>query len=440
MRLGKISQRQRSVPFPGDLAGATTWEYKRAATGESLKPPIKGVAAGRLDPRFLTGTQVTASETHPEWNTRKGSTQDIGGEFTSQKTYVVCDVADTATHWISEPHSAGQYRTHGNYHGPCLVHVPGALDGPTGFLPFAVSNNNSLRALGTTAIARCKPTNSTADLAVGLGELVRDGLPHLVGSTLWRDKALTARNAGSEYLNAEFGWKPLVNEINGFAEGVVRGGDYLDQYIADAGKVVRRRYEFPPIVTRTDSIFATNARGITAGLSGEGSFEQLAYGTVYKTETVAKRQWFSGAFTYELPGWFNPSSAVDRQRLYAQKILGIELTPNTLWNLAPWTWAADWFSNMGDVVSNMSDWAVDGLSLRWGYLMEHTVSTRRFVFSRNPASQGPLFPSTVSLVSETKRRVRATPFGFGSTWDSLSSRQLAILGALGVTRSSKGTQ
>jgi len=288
--------------------------------------------------------------------------------------------------------------------------------------------------LGTTAIARCKPTNSTADLTVGLGELLHEGLPHLAGSLLWKRKALTAKNAGSEYLNYEFGWKPLVNEINSFAEGVVNGGTLLDQYIADAGKVVRRRYEFPPTITQSDSLYGINMRGVPAGLSGEGSFDLLAWGKVYKREVTAKRQWFSGAFTYELPGWFNADSELDRQRLYAEKILGLELTPSSLWNLAPWTWAADWFSNMGDVVSNMTDWATDGLMLRYGYLMEQTVSSRQFIFEADPKSKGPLVPTTLTLVSETKRRIRATPFGFGTTWDSLTSRQGAILAALGISR------
>jgi len=120
----------------------------------------------------------------------------------------------------------------------------------------------------------------------------------------------------------------------------------------------------------------------------------------------------------------------------AGPLLGIELTPEVIWNASPWTWAVDWFSNAGDVVSNVSDWSTDGLVLRHGYIMEHIVTTVQYALDRPTRIKplGSIFASPVTAYLETKRREKATPFGFEIGWNGLSPRQLAIAAALGITR------
>lgn len=117
------------------------------------------------------------------------------------------------------------------------------------------------------------------------------------------------------------------------------------------------------------------------------------------------------------------------------KVLGLELTPETLWNLAPWSWAVDWVSNAGDVVSNISDWANDGLVLKYGYMMEETSVTDVYTFDGPSGLPGNHQPYPVTLQRTVKKRIRATPFGFGLNWSGFSPRQLAILAALGITKS-----
>jgi hypothetical protein len=123
---------------------------------------------------------------------------------------------------------------------------------------------------------------------------------------------------------------------------------------------------------------------------------------------------------------------------YEQKanILGTRLTPEVLWELAPWSWLFDWQANVGDILSNLSLLSADGLVMRYGYLMCHTLAYNRYVIPAGArftpgVETGPIF--TV-LGRETKERVRATPYGFGLNPDSFSIRQWAILGALGLTK------
>lgn len=323
------------------------------------------------------------------------------------------------------------------YEGPCIVARPTAST--TLELTFPenlVSTDTQLDSYGATAIDRCKPTNSIADASTFLGELVREGLPNLVGSTLWRSKTSQARRkaAGGEYLNVQFGWAPLVGEISKFAEAVRKADKVIAQYERDSGKVVRRRYEFPIEKTNTEVVIATNQLPRGFGLS-EATNQTVYYGRVIRQREVVRRRWFSGAFTYYLPSGYDSRNGMVRMAAQAEKLFGINLTPETLWNVAPWSWAVDWFSNTGDVISNLEDFKRHGLIMHYGYMMEHTIVTDTYSHEYN-TKNNPSLPrvSTLVLRTESKKRRPANPFGFGVKWEGLSPFQLSIAAALGLSR------
>jgi hypothetical protein len=125
-----------------------------------------------------------------------------------------------------------------------------------------------------------------------------------------------------------------------------------------------------------------------------------------------------------------------RHEAYANKLLGTRITPEVLWNVAPWTWAIDWFTNTGDVIHNISSLGSDGLVLQYGYasdLVRYTAD-----ISARVGSNGAGVPTGIVLRrhDEVKfiRRVVATPYGFGLDWDGFSPRQIGVLVALGLTR------
>jgi len=116
-------------------------------------------------------------------------------------------------------------------------------------------------------------------------------------------------------------------------------------------------------------------------------------------------------------------------------VLGLDLDLEVLWNAAPWSWAVDWFSNTGDLIHNMNRWSTDGLVLKYGYIMEHSVVRDKYTFV-GPTGMKPVstYPPSVTLVTETKIRRRATPFGFGLTLSGFTNQQKAIVAALGISR------
>jgi hypothetical protein len=133
-------------------------------------------------------------------------------------------------------------------------------------------------------------------------------------------------------------------------------------------------------------------------------------------------------FIYYLPTGDSAREKISRYGAYARKLLGIDLTPEVLWNLSPWSWAADWFSNTGDVMHNISAFGSDGLVMRNGYTMCHSGLTQ--VDSGSYSG----FYQVKTRVRETKTRHVATPYGFGVSYDGLSARQIATVAALGLSR------
>lgn len=273
---------------------------------------------------------------------------------------------------------------------------------------------------GTTMVARSLPTNPAMDLAVALGE-AREGLPSAVGWRTFKDRTAVARNAGSEYLNIEFGWKPLVSDVKSFAKTVQSSADIWSNYRKGSAKKTRVGYHLEDLEKsnlQEDVLFAPLPASFPSTLRG-------SYHEAYTTHT-----WFKGCFRYYIPSPVGLDSKFAYWKSQASKLFGLRLTPEVLWNLSPWTWAADWFSNAGDVLHNVSQLGNDGLVMQYGYAM----SEQKRTFTRTAST----FHSglTAKRVTEAKsmRRVAATPYGFGVDLSTLSGRQTAVLVALGLSR------
>jgi len=389
-------------------------------------PPEDAVASGSFSP--VVENQITDSEGHPWKVSSSPSSGDIGGEFYTQKRYAT--IQPQPVHLREEITNSFGNTNIVTYDGVAFPIVPETAAWP----PSGQSSSMTLDQLGATAVSRCKPTNSVADVSVAIAELLREGLPHKVGQLFWKSKTDAARKAGSEYLNLQFGWIPIISEVEKFAKVVMEADKLLAQYERDAGRVVRRRYNFPSKRSVSAEVIST---GVAAKLPpGITAFTDTAnLGDVVRTRETVQRQWFSGAFTYHIPRGYNSRKEMERKALLANKILGIELTPQVLWNLAPWSWAVDWFTNTGDVVSNLTDWAFDGLVMRYGYMMEHTIVTDSYALTRGGHRGLAGGVAGFTLVTETKVRRRANPFGFGVSWEGLTASQVAIAAALGLSKS-----
>lgn len=292
--------------------------------------------------------------------------------------------------------------------------------------PATLSDASVINSFGTSAIAEVAPTNPNSSLAIAIGELKKDGLPRLPGSTV-KDQVSAAKKAGDEYLNVEFGWLPLVNDLKEFATSVRYARSLVDQYVRDSDRKIRRRFVSP--VVRSTSVF--NGTALAMG-------DNTCPGASVSRQD-ATQLWFSGAFKYHVPiddGFMN---RLLRYEALSNHLFGTRITPDLVWNLAPWSWAVDWFTNIGDVIHNISVLGPDGLVMQYGYAMRYMrVEEVIRAAAIRPGSGTPAFVRLERRIgSEWKQRVRANPYGFGIDDVDLSARQLAILAALGLSKGSR---
>ncbi len=395
---------------------------------------------------------MTVSEGHP-FHSQLRSGADLGGDFFTTRSYFAGKPAKDSRHFIQVRYSLNgdgrvPFATR-EYTGPVLPGFQWRTGLVPNWPPSAASSASALDKKGAEAIARCKPTNSVADVSTFLSELVKDGLPSLVGHQLWKNRLRPhkfnptrpdglkriGKSSGDEYLNYQFGWQPLLSDITKFLDGVRSADAVLSQYERDAGRVVRRRYNFPIESSTSELILAVNQLPELFG-ADSGIYKDATGGRVTRTRETVRRTWFSGAFTYHLPSGYDSRVALERYALLADR-LGTAPTPDTLWELAPWSWAVDWFTNTGDVISNLSDFVTGGLVMRYGYLMEHTIVKDTYTLTGSSLQSGRYrdVAPPLTLVTETKQRRQANPYGFGITWEGLSSFQASILAALGITKS-----
>jgi len=318
-----------------------------------------------------------------------------------------------------------------------MTFQPGTFDFP----PDMVSSDTELNEAGTEAIARCSPSNPAANTLTFLGELVSEGIPHLIGSGLQNLRGLGASAVnewlGHQYLNVEFGWKPFISDLRAIANAITRAHKIMNNFMQNSGKPVRRRYEFP--VHRDSSVtrgVLTGRRPWTPINSSEMYTDGPGPGRVDRLREITQQRWFSGAFLYYVPKDESLKSTLDRYVIEARKLLGLSLTPDVIWSLAPWSWAVDWFSDTSDILKNWTNWAIDNEALMYGYMMEHTIVKDTYIFVADSTgfAGGGGWPSPITLVTETKLRKKATPYGFGLDWDGFSPTQLAITAALGLTK------
>jgi len=372
------------------------------------------------DPFEKTQRQGQVDETivgqgsHWAWPPRRSFKGDIGGFL------------DLTRREISYPAWGGPY-SGPRFKGPVTLNATGLFAPGFGGSTSTLATNAIFNVFGATAIARVLPTNPNSSLSTALGELKKDGLPSIPGSSM-RDQADLARKAGNEFLNVEFGWLPLVNDVRKFADSVKRSRVLIDQYRRDSDRKIRRRYVLP--VDDTVTVLTGTAQG-----SGALFFPNATY-----TKTVGERFWFSGAFRYHVPVGDDFYSRLRRYESYSHRLFDTRLTPELLWNLAPWSWAVDWFTNTGDVIHNISALGADGLVMQYGYVMRHAyideVAEGTYSGSLNYGAVSGY--ASKRILSEVKQRRGANPYGFGVTFSSLSATQLAVLTALGLTRGQRG--
>jgi len=307
-------------------------------------------------------------------------------------------------------------------------------------------------AYGSEAFQRMRPQIAKAGLGQALAEL-RD-LPSMLKGTsrffheMWRDLGGTGRFSqmrpkalADNFLNTQFGWVPFLADIRKFDDVLRNSQKYIDQVSKDNGLWVKRTRTIKTEETDTRVSLNTNSAGQEPSLSDmctpltvNGQFCSGQYHEVRRRDrttvwAVGRFKYYRAEFDRDLP-WFDSAWARAQRQIL---IHGASVNPSLIYKITPWTWLIDWFTGIGGMVDAANAMALDGVVCKYLYIMQHTVREVYQLSHLNLYTGARIVEWRRFL--DSKQRVSAEgPYGFALP-SSLSSKQLAILAALGLSRS-----
>lgn len=272
---------------------------------------------------------------------------------------------------------------------------------------------------GAEGWARAKPAKAGLDGILNLQDLIQ------LKGLRFKEFLREFKDLGAGYLKYEFGWKQTVKDLVDTFDYVAKLQKQIAFIKRNRDKPVRRsrRLHKEDTYRQIGDNLKWPFVGLTATDEVYGGLPRL-YDSWDATFMVRKHQrvWFSGEFVYSFQGkdGLPPPDATLRARL-----LGLELTPSTLWDLAPWTFFHDYLTNIGDIISNWHTEVADDQVSNYAYVMKHTKRTYTW-----QGTEGYIH-GDVSRIFDTKVRDKVNPFGLAGDLD-LSPKQLAIIAALGI--------
>ncbi|DAD52197.1 TPA_asm: maturation protein [ssRNA phage Gerhypos.3_24] len=305
-------------------------------------------------------------------------------------------------------------------------------------------NPGNLQELGNRAYNRLRPKIEQAGVFTAAYEL--KDLPGMLQTSVggmkdiyrtiggdFRNPLLGPKAVADHFLNHEFGWVPLVQDI----QKTIKVAHDFDKYVSDAksrnGKWAKRRFREPHI----------EEEHVEYQTSGASTFVYPSLGDTYISSgkfTVTRQRmtdtWYTGRFMQYFPEFdtsFGPDDMLT-QLEQGLDLYGARMSPINLYRITPWTWMIDWFAGAGDLVQRATDIANGSTYAEAFYLMRHCYE--RWEFKSEFTDH---LGNTQTLVwyrsIEVKRREKAkSMFGFSANPAGLSDMQKAILGALGISR------
>jgi hypothetical protein len=251
------------------------------------------------------------------------------------------------------------------------------------------------------------------------------------------------KSVADHFLNHAFGWAPFVGDMGKFADTYTNQANLMDNLINHNDKWIRRRrtisetldsqvvhteynpwcYPYPNLSDMCDvrTIDGHACRGMMTVTS---VLRELVY-------FVGSFKFYRPEFDRRVP-WFNSDYG---EAMRVMTLYGLRVSPATVWKLTPWSWLADWFYNVGNVIQYVTAIDYDGLQSRYAYVMrtrEEVYNYESILF--NWFKSGDVFPSWEVFVKSKDRTQAPSPLGFDLTWDNLSPKQLAIAAALGISK------
>lgn len=326
-------------------------------------------------------------------------------------------------------------------------------------------SDSKLQDYGTDLINATSPVQSMVDLLVTIAETVHEGLPKPLASVITRkgvkNRSAVIQKIGSEYLGYIFGVRPLLSDIRGTIDALNQANRIVGQWITDNQRQVRRRRRLKTIHSPSNTSYTLEGgssigyTGLVPAAAPSGfSYYGWALGnsnwryTRNKLQNITTKITFSSAFEYDLSlllpddkvGLLDKGNASDDElkSYLLEYLLGIhtsQIGPELVWNLMPWSWMIDWFTNVGTVLDNLRARTSVGMQIDWAYVKAVQERWCRYTEVVENRTTGAFVASQDwELKQLYVRRLKASPFGFKVSFDGFTSNQIGTLAALAAAR------
>lgn len=323
----------------------------------------------------------------------------------------------------------------------------------TDFLLKTVNNSlvPSLSAWGPEAWAKTAPRIEMASGFVALAES-RD-VPHMLKQTskdfhyIWKSMGgqpvipiQAPKKVSETFLNHQFGWVPFLSDMRKFYNAYKNTGNYMARMSQgnDKWKVYRRTLlntnSSVKIMSGTNWVVYPGSQAIQSQMT---RIPNTNYWEIWEEKSTlitssGRFKWYKPEFELDGPEHFKYNSGWDNINRQLT-MYGARISPSNVWRATPWTWLIDWGFNVGRSIDRIQEQLLDGVVSQYLYLMHHDI--KKLVFKVTiPFKSGDVHLTWHRLIEVKQRREAGSPYGFDLSWDTFSPMRLAILAALGITR------
>lgn len=382
---------------------------------------------------FALATEHCYDETHP------GPPYRTGGPF-NHWSFSCSD--PTGPEYTMRSNSKDCSKCLNYYKG--TVYMPPPVTTPTGFSMWEDDSWGNAESYGAQGWNKFKPAKPGVELNQDIAELKQTWSSLMNRARSFKDiysgRRKSPTNPAGNLLDWAYGWAPLLDDV----EKAIKQYQTLDETIDRIRKQNGQWEHRGGTVNKQSEVWQSDSTGwpfvglnlnstFWNKLKGATNLSTFSYQCTYEYHSHA---WFEGSFKYYIPNIDTPEWA-DKAR---RKLFGLNINPALLWELIPWSWLVDWISNTGDVFSNLDSGIAENLVAAYAYVMRTTTysmtnsATVTFLTCADPVMLTTITQSSSSKITR-KHRVAATPFGFGVDLGSFSPKQIAIMAALGLSRS-----
>jgi len=456
-RVHKAGPRYRQQQLPGISVGSSV------VPGVTVMGKYKTFVNNKLTSSFNilnTGSASLSSGFRRTWDrTNPGPPYSQGGPFKKIEYHIAQGERKGFGVYSSKGNPAFPAGSYREYTGDFCTGNDWGTGNSTDFSTSALSDFTNLSAYHTLAWDKTSPRVSKAGIAQFIVELRE--LPTMLATTAnllhnsWRSFGggyssivMHPSSVADNFLNHNFGWVPFINDLLSLWDTYENSHKYIAQTVRDNGRWLRRKsvLETTESTIRASRFFHSSTDPNSLSVNMEPLLAPMVVdGTTCKAltdiyDTNVSQVWAVGSFKYYRPefddnladfsGGFNTV-----KRLLT--IYGARINPTVVWKLTPWTWAIDWFTSVGKFIEHHDQFIEDGVVSRYLYCMK---STERRLLKSTTFNwySGPRNLNWFRRLNYKQREVADSPYGFNQPWNSLSAKQWAILGAIGITRLNGG--